>query len=383
MQSLFRKMVGAPAAPIGIDCGTRQFKAVQLRPLGGSFEVVAAAGSPVADGVWDDPQELARYFRRDVRAILGRGGFRGRQVALALPAHHLFVGSVRKDHARPGTAGEDLEDPLPEWVPLRASEALVRHVEAGDVYDGGERRREVVTLAVARQVVDAYLAAASGAGLEVVSVTAEPVALLAALALGGADSRTMRLVVDLGLTSTRVYAGIGRRLVFARRLRTGGRNLERAVRSALGVGADESCSLRAQLPPLDHADTVPDARLRRVDEVCQEAVFRLVTEIRTCLEYVASVFGNTPVHHIEFVGGGAKYRRLCQRVAHGVGVSARVADPLGRLYARAGAGRGKAAPNDGPAWAAAVGLCIEGAAAAAGEPADAGLADDGVIALAV
>ena len=142
------------------------------------------------------------------------------------------------------------------------------------------------------------------------SVTAEPEALLAALALAGPDSRTMRLVVDLGLTSTRVYAGIGRKLMFARRLRTGGLNLERAVRSAMGVDADESCSLRGQLPPLDHTEIVPDQRLRRVDEACQETVFRLVTEIRMCLDYVAAVFGAPPVHHVVFVGGGAKYRRL-------------------------------------------------------------------------
>ena len=53
---------------------------------------------------------------------------------------------------------------------------------------------------------------------------------------------------------------------------------------------------------------------------------------------------------------------------------------MARMY-----GWGKAAPHDGPAWAAAVGLCIEGAAATgpAGQPTDVCLADDGVIALAV
>ena len=371
MRSLFRKMAGATEAPIGIDCGSRLLKAVQLRPAGSGFEVVAASAAPVAEGVWDDPAALARYFRRDVRRVLDAGGFRGRQVALALPSHRTHVASVRKDHAN--GAGEGAWEPSPEWLPFHESEALVRNIEAGDVYEGGVRRREVVTLAVRRNVVEGYVAAAAEAGLQPVGVTAEPEALLAALSLSGADSRLMRLVVDLGMGSTRVYAGVGRRLMFARQLKTGGRHLERAVSAALGVAADESSRLRSQLPPLDRDGTVSDARLRKVDEACQETIFRLVTEIRMCLHYVGSVFGHTPVHHVVFVGGGTKYRRLCQRLASGVGLPARAADPLGRLSKQPAA-------EGGPVWATAVGLAVQGAAAASSSPvADAWNHDGGAI----
>jgi len=362
MLSLLRRMSGA-AAPFGVDCGSRLLKAVQLRPEGEGFGLVAAVAAPVPAGAWEDPAALAAYFRRDVRRLLASSGFRGRQAVLALPAHHMHAASVR---AVRGVGIDGWEEPAPSWLPFELSEAVIRRVDAGDVYDGGRHRREVVTLAVRRGVVDAYVEAAGAAGLEVVGVTPEPEALLGALALSGADSRLMRLVVDLGLGCTRVYAGIGRRLMFARRLRTGGRDLEAAIAAALGVGAEEACSLRSQLPPLDRdGEAVSDPRLRKVDQACQETIFRLVTEIKMCLEYVAGVFGGTPVHHIVFVGGGAKYRRLCQRVASGVGLAARVADPLGRLV------RGQHAdvrgPGGGPLWATAVGLGVQGARMAHGD----------------
>jgi type IV pilus assembly protein PilM len=375
MLSLFRKMAGAGAAPIGIDCGSRLFKAVQLRREGNGYALVAAASAPVPGPAWEDAGALAAFFRRDVRRLLASNAFRGRQAVLALPAHHMHATSVRE---RPDdvTAGQGPE-PAPEWLPFHASEAVVRRVEAGDVYDAAGRRREVVTLAVHRPVIDGYVAAATAAGLEVVGVTAEPEALLAALALSGADSRVMRLVVDLGLSCTRVYAGIGRRLLFARRLRTAGRDLEAAVSAALGVGPEEACSLRSKLPSLDlGVETLPDARLRKVDQACQETVFRLVTEIRMCLAYVGSVFAATPVHHVVFVGGGAKYRRLCQRVASGLGLPARAADPIGRLARAEGPG---GAPG-GPMWATAVGLALQGARMAAprGESEPSGLEDNAI-----
>ena len=73
--------------------------------------------------------------------------------------------------------------------------------------------------------------------------------------------------------------------------------------AAVGVGPEEACGLRTRLPLLGD-DTFKDEVLRKVDQACQETVFRLVTEIRTCLEYVSAVFGSTPVHHVAFVGGG-------------------------------------------------------------------------------
>ena len=361
MLSLIRKLNGTAPAPIGIDCGCRLLKAVQLRPEGGTLGVVASAAAPVPDRVWDDAAALAQFFRRDVRALLASNGFRGRHVALALPAHHMHAASVRKEHQPETIPDETWEDASPQWLPFHASEAVVRDVDAGEVYDGGARRREVVTIAVRRPVVDAYVAAAAEARLQVVGVAAEPEALLAALATGP-DSRTMRLVVDLGFSSTRVYAGIGRRLMFARRLGTGGRHLERAVTSAVGVGPEEACSLRRRLPPLGRDGTLPDERLRKVDEACQETVFRLVTEIKLCLSYLAGVFAETPVHHIVFVGGGAKYWRLCQRVASGVGLPARTADPMARLAQDPQPVRGRHdQSSSGPIWATAVGLAMQGA----------------------
>ena len=360
MLSLFRKMAGAGAAPLGIDCGSRLLKAVQLRRGAGGYGLVAAAAAPVPAAAWEDAAALAAFFRRDLRRLLASSGFRGRQAILALPAHHMHATSVREQ--RPGGATSDPStEPAPGWLPFDASEALVRRIEAGDVYDAAGRSREVVTLAVHRHIIARYVEAAAAAGLDVVGVAAEPEALLAALALSGADSRLMRLVVDLGLSCTRVYAGMGRRLLFARRLRTCGRDLEAAVSAALGVGPEEACSLRTKLPPLDHKhDAVPDERLRKVDQACQETVFRLVTEIRLCLGYVSAVFGNTPVHHVVFVGGGAKYRRLCQRVASGLGLPARAADPIGRLVRTDGA-----PAAGGPVWATAVGLALQGARMAA------------------
>jgi Tfp pilus assembly PilM family ATPase len=349
---------------IGLDCGSRLFKAVQVRAAGGPAELVAAAAAPVPPAASLDATALAGLFRGPVRRMLSAGGFRGRRVVLSVPACHMYAASLR------ASAGDDEPDGGDrQWLPFPEAEAMVRRVDAGDLCRGGSARGEVVSLAVRRQVIQRYTGAASAAGLEVVGVTSEPEAVLGALALGGADSRLMRLVVDLGLTGTRVYAAVGRRLLFARCLRVGGATLERDVAGALGVGREQTCALRAVLPPLDGAGGIADEQLRKVDAACDTAVERLTHELRLCHHYVSATFG-LPVHHIVFVGGGARHRRLWQRVASGVGLPARAADPLARLAGRRTPPSipGGVAPSS---WAVAAGLALDAAVATDGARANA------------
>ena len=351
MLSYFRSLkTNYPA--IGIDCGSRLFKAVQLRPAGEGMEVVAAAAAPVPPAASLDVAALTEFFRGPVRRLLSVNRFRGRRVALSVPACHMHATSVR--HTTDVTPDEESG----AWLPFPESEALVRRVDAAQVRHVGVPRREVVSLAVRRQVIEHYTRAAAAAGMEVTAVTSEPEALLGAL--GGPDSRLMRLVVDLGLTGTRVYAAVGRRLLFARCLRMGGATLERDVADALGVGRDQTCALRTVLPPLGGAGDIADERLRKVDAACDTAVDRLTYELRLCHHYV-STFAGVPVHHIVFVGGGARHRRLWQRIATGVGLPARAADPLARLGRPARAspstpGTDGAAPST---WTVAAGLAMD------------------------
>lgn len=369
MLSYLRNLTAQASAPIGIDCGSRLIKAVQVLPGKGGFSVGAAASAAVPETALNEAAELARFFRGTVRPMLSSGGFGGRRVALAVPVHCMHLASFRRTRSEFAAGAWEYEPSdaaIRGWLPFPESHALIRNIDAGEVYHEDGPRREVVSLAVRRDVVARYTAAAAAAGLEVTGVASEPEALLAALALSGADSRLMRLVVDLGLSGTRVYAAIGRQLLFARRLRTSGAHLEHAVATSLGVGREASCALRCDLPSLDSGETVGDVRLREVDEACGQHIEQLVTELRHCHQYVSSVFSATPVHHIVFAGGGAKHRRLWQRIASGVGLPARAADPLSRMSRPRPNATGAMGVPAGAGWAVAAGLSV-GAAPAHGK----------------
>jgi type IV pilus assembly protein PilM len=364
MFSYLRTFRPAQYPAIGIDCGSRVLKAAQVRRAATGTELVAAAAADVPAGAAGDGAALTAFFRGAVRRMLADKGFRGRRVVLSVPASQMHTATLRRPIDGDGgddEGGQGWEGPAGSH-PFPPSEMFVRTVDAGEVRHDGRWCSEVVSLAVRRDVVERYARAAADAGLEVTGITSEPEAILGALAFASPDSRLLRLVVDLGLGSTRVYAAVGRRLLFARRVPVGGAALERAVAAAVGVRPHDTCALRAELPPLDSGPVLEDQVQRKVDLACDRTVARLTQELRLSHQYV-SAFAGIPVHHLVFVGGGARHRRLWQRIASGVGLPARAADPLSRLLARRRSGAAPASPVARPGFVVCTGLALDAATA--------------------
>ena len=87
-------------------------------------------------------------------------------------------------------------------------------------------------------------------------------------------------------------------------------------------------------------------------------VSRLVDELTLCRRYHESTFPAKPVQRLIFIGGEARQRWVCQRIARELGLAAQVGDPLVRM------GRISEIPVESgldrrlpqPAWTVAIGL---------------------------
>jgi Tfp pilus assembly PilM family ATPase len=278
--------------PIGLDFGTAHLKLVQMRGRTTAdgreaAELAAAATVPTPVAAHREAAALETFFRETVGPLIERAGFVGRRVALALPAAHTFASQLRLA----ATASEqDVRHAVrchaQDWLPFPAGRATIRHADAGEVYEHGQPRREVLALAIRREVVERLLAAASAANLDVVSITPEPFALLAALAADDhpvLSTAPARLLIDLGHAGSRVYAGSGRELMFARVLHASPREL--------------------------------------------------AGELRRCRQYLDATFPGRPIEEVVFTGGGAGDRAFCRTLAEAIGLPARRAKPKAALAA--------------------------------------------------
>jgi type IV pilus assembly protein PilM len=339
------------------------------------WRLIAAASAEVPPAARREGPERWAFFTQTARDLLLTGGFTGRSAMLGLPAASMFIQHLRM----PKLDDDELKKALP-WeargkLPMDLSHAVLRHIVAGEVYVDQEARSEVILLATHNQTVEQLLSCSAKAKLDVVGMNIEPMAVLDCFTQvyrRNVDAATTNFFVDIGAAGTRAIFTRGRQILFARAIPIGGDHFTSATAEALKHSREEAKALRMKLckdacaagergsiwPGQNSGD--PSSPRLRVEQACAPAVGKLIEELDLCRRYYDATFPAKPIDRLIFIGGEAKQRGICQRIAAELNLPAQIGDPLCRLGKRCDAGveSGIDRRQPQPAWAVAIGLSM-------------------------
>src|SRR5687767_7982344 len=251
MLSFVQNFFARSCNPIGVDFGSDCLRLAQVAPAGGGeYKLVAAASADVPNHVRHDPAGRINFFVETTRELLSQGNFRNRQACLGLPASMMFIQHLRMPKLDADAMKKALPWELRGKLPIDPSHALLRHIIAGDVFDGQEPKNEVIVMAAAKETVNAFLAAASRAKLDIVGMNTEPKALVdcfTQIYRRKTDENAMNLFVDIGAVATRAVVAQGNDIFFARTIPVGGDHFSRATANALKIKLEEAKTLRVRI----------------------------------------------------------------------------------------------------------------------------------------
>jgi type IV pilus assembly protein PilM len=377
MLGLVQNWFGPRCNPIGVDFGSDALRMAQVNSVDNDWKLIAAAHAPIPPEIRQDPAARWSFFTQTAKELLAKGKFRGRHVMLAMPAASVHIQHLRVDRMD----AEQLKKVIP-WeargkLPIDPKNAVLRHIIAGEVYDNQEPRQEVIVMGALREVVDNMLAAAAKARLDVVGMNVEPSAILDCfnnVYRREADQETTNLFVDIGSTGSRAMLTRGRQILFARNINIGGDRLNNAVATAMKLSPEMARELRVKFSdcqpssPTFVAAAADDvlAQRRDIENACTPLLEKLVEELDLCRRYYEATFPNKPVDRMVFIGGEARHRWLCQRIARGLGLAAQLGDPMCRMSRSCllGTETGIDRRLPQPGWAVAIGLSMGPAAEA-------------------
>lgn len=239
--------------PIGVDFGADCLRLAQVTQSGSEYRLLAAASADVPSHVRHNPAARLQFFMEATRDLLAQGGFRGRQAVLCLP-----VGAMHIQHLRMGRMDEEAMKKALPWeargkLPIDPSQAILRHIVAGDVYSDAEPRSEVILMAAGRELVEQLLAAAAKAKLDVIGMNVQPKALIDCFChiyRRKGDQTATTCYVDIGSSGARAVIAEGSQILFARSVPVGGEHFNRAAASALAMSVEDAKVLRIQLAHL-------------------------------------------------------------------------------------------------------------------------------------
>lgn len=411
------KMFGPKANPIGVDFGTDTLRLVQVTESEGEVGLLAAASTDVPSHIRNDAPARLAFFSTTIRELMNGGAFKGRQAVLGLPSSRVSMVHLRV----PPLEDEALKKVIPQEargkLPYDPSHAVIRHLVAGEVYQGPDRKLEAIVLASPRNQVELFLAAAAKAKLDVVGVNVEPLAMIdcfARLARRREDREMTMMYIDIGASGTRAVIAKRGKVMFARSIPIGGDTFTQSVAQMGQIGFEDARLMRLRLAENSAAPALADTprtsdddltpatppkgaeevnsfallgaaqakktgvlanvpapsmarqggatgiAMQRVESAVREPLGRLVAELDMCRKYHDATFQGEPVEKLIFVGGEANQRELCACIAKSLGLAASVGDPLARVK-RPAEGLGDTGLDRRiafPGWAVALGLSM-------------------------
>jgi len=298
---------------LGIDIGSTTTKMVELVPAGkDKWKLVTAASMPsFSGGIAGNPANLGSFSQALIK-MRKEAGVRATKVIAALPE-----GQV--DRA--------------VW-----SHQVIRK----DPTSGG---MEVMLVAAAKNLVNAYVSIMEQAGLEVVALETELMAISRAMV---PSSYPTSLIIDVGSKSTNVGVVEKGQLVFARTIPTAGEALTRAIQSSLGL----ELSLAEQYKVTYGLDSTKLGG--KLVEAMKPVLNVISSEIRKTADFYTSKHSGQGITLATLTGGVAMMPEMVAMLSGAVGMEMSVGDPFIKLVLDKP--QQQALATSGPLYGVAVGL---------------------------
>ncbi len=244
------RLLSSGCNPIGVDFGSDCLRLAQVQWTGTEHKLIAAASADVPSHLRVDPAGRLNYFIETTRDLLAQGDFKGRAAILGLPAAWMYIQHLRMPKLDEESLTKALAFEARGKLPIDPSQALLRHLIAGDVYQDQEPKSEVIVMAAKRELVNQYLAAAAKAKLDVIGMNVEPKAILDCFSFvyrRKTNTEVTQCFVDIGCGATRAMITRGGQILFARVIPVGGDHFNRAVSQTMKITADDARLLRIKL----------------------------------------------------------------------------------------------------------------------------------------
>jgi type IV pilus assembly protein PilM len=317
--SLHQKLV------VGLDIGTSAVRASELdishgRPILLNYGQVGLPAGSLVDGEIRDVSAVSAAIAKlwengkfsSKSVIVGIAGLRAITREIDLP----FVPDNEVDSAVRFQSEEVI--PFPPDQTILSSQILSDYVTPE-----GDKMRRILVAAAHTDLVNGVIATVELAGLTVTGVDLVSSALVRAIG-GTAESEQPEAIVSVGAGLTVVVVHQQGRPQFVRTIGSGGNAATAAISAALGIPISDAESLKRRIGedgPQQHSAA----------RAAQPSMAELVNEVRSSIQYFASLSGRLPVSRILMTGGGSALDGLIPMLESQVSIPVLTVSPLDRV----------------------------------------------------
>jgi type IV pilus assembly protein PilM len=300
---------------IGLEISTTSVRMAEVangddRPRLLTFAQVRLPAGAVVDGSIVDEDAVRAAIERCKR----EGGFGGvLRMRSALPVRLSVAGlqAIMREIEMPPVPPEELDAAVRlqavDIIPFPEDQTLFSARPIGTTTDeNGTPLLRILLAAAHRELVTPFVRCASEAGLRPDGVDLAASALVRAI--GGGQPGELEAIVSIGADLTTVVVHEQGDPLFVRTIAEGGNVVTQALSTALDLPLADAEKLKRHLN--GDAGQVPPEALH----AAREGTARLLSEIRSSIDYFAALPGRGEVRRVAVTGAGAQLAELVDRL---------------------------------------------------------------------
>lgn len=314
--------------PVGLDIGTSAVRAAQVTTGRGGASLASFGQVPLPPGaVVDGEIREADAVSQAVSQLWKRAKIRSKRAVVGVANQRVVVRQMDLPFLEEKEFRESLRFQVADQIPMPVEDAELDFQIIDDyTTEDQQHMMRVLLVAAATDMIDSFVSAVAGAGLEPVGVDLAPFAVARAVSpaarlesgVAGAEA-----VIDVGAGVSNIIVHVNGEPRFVRILLIGGDDITTALSNEMDLEFDEAEAVKLDLgrgvgPPEAH-------------RILASRVGSLVNEIRGSIDYYSSQEDAGLVSSVIVTGGGSLTSGLVPTLEEVLGISVQRAAPLSQL----------------------------------------------------
>jgi len=335
---------------VGLDIGSKTIKVVELAKEHSKWKL-RASGVVGYSGVTPEKMKGDKDIAplaAVVKKLHKEARISSKEIALALPEAQVYTRSIKFPLLTDNEIASAVKWEAEQYIPIPLEEAVVQHQILARREDVSPPEVLVLLVAAPRTLVEKYQRLMQMAGLTLVVLETELMAISRALA---PEDQTV-MIVDFGARSTNIAIAKEGKLGFSRSIATGGDAFTRAVAQGLGI------DLR-QAEEYKRTYGLSSKHLEGKVKGALDTVFRLVVEeMRKAIQFYQSEEQGDAPTSLVVSGGTAGMPEAVSVLTKQLGIEVMIGNPFIKVNVDPQAA--KSLSGYAPLYSIAVGLALRG-----------------------
>lgn len=219
---------------VGLDIGSKSIKLIQLTPSSGDkFRLVTLAEVGIPVGANEQEIELTKI--NIVKKLFKDSHANSKQVVIGLPESQVYTRVIEMPNLAENELAQAIHWQAEQYIPVPLADVVLKH----QVISKNDEKMSVLLVAAPNLLLQNYTAVVSRAGLEVVAIETEILAVARSLVAFDLNVPPT-LLVHMGSEGT-VLAIISKgNLALTQSVSSGGSAITRAISSSLGLDINQA-----------------------------------------------------------------------------------------------------------------------------------------------